>query len=85
MAGAEGVVVTEYDNTDRGVLFAESEKKSDKHPDYTGTINVGGQDFRLAGWKKQSKSGNWFLSLAVSEQREPAAVGASDDDEDCPF
>ena len=76
--------MADYDNTNRGAIFPETEKKSDKHPDYTGTFNVNGQDFRLAGWKKQSKAGNWFLSLSVSEQREEAAVGASSDD-DCPF
>lgn len=74
----------EYDNTDRGVLFRENDKKSDNHPDYTGTINVGGQDFRLAGWVKESKKGSKFLSLAVSEQREAAGVAAGSDD-DVPF
>lgn len=75
----------EYDNTDRGVLFRENEKKSEKHPDYTGEINVGGHDFRLAGWIKESKAGNKFLSLAVSEKQEAAGVGASSADEDIPF
>ena len=74
--------MTDYDNTNRGVLFKENEKKSDNHPDYTGKVDVGGTEFRLAGWIKESRTGNKFLSLAVSEVQEPAAVGASDDDID---
>ena len=56
-----------YDNTNRGVLFPEQEKKTDKSPDYTGKINIDGKDLRLAGWKQQSANGKVFLSLSVSE------------------
>jgi len=59
----------EYDNTNRGVLFASKNKKSEKHPDYNGQINVNGREWALAGWKKQSKKGETFLSIKVSEPR----------------
>lgn len=59
----------EFDNTNRGVLFHENAKESEKHPDYTGTINVGGTEYRLAGWKKIGKSSQPFLSLSVSEKK----------------
>lgn len=59
--------MADYDNTNRGVLFHESAPQSEKHPDYTGTINVDGKDYRLAGWKRTGKSGVPFLSLAISE------------------
>jgi len=57
----------EYDNTNSGVLFPNDRKETDKHPDYKGTINVGGKDFWLSGWKKQSKKGP-LLSLSVQEK-----------------
>lgn len=60
----------EYDDTNRGVLFAEDNPKTDKHPTYTGKINVDGRELRLVGWKKISKGGKPFLSLAVSEFKE---------------
>ena len=71
----------EYDNTNRGVLFAEAQKESDNHPDYTGKLNVGGKDFYLAGWKKKSKAGKPFLSLSIK----PARGGPQREEEETPF
>ena len=59
----------EYDNNNKGVLFVNKGKKSEKHPDYDGKINVEGKDWAIAGWKRTSKSGATFLSLKVSEPR----------------
>lgn len=59
----------EYDNTNSGVLFHESAPESEKHPDYTGNINVDGKEYRLAGWKRTGKSGVPFLSLKISAPR----------------
>ena len=36
--------MTQYDNTNRGALFKVDNKESDRHPDYTGTVNIEGQD-----------------------------------------
>jgi len=58
----------DYDNTNRGTLFKAKEKKSEKSPDYTGTINVGGVEMRLSAWLKESKAGTKYFSLAVSEK-----------------
>ena len=46
-----------------GALF-KSEKKSDKAPDYKGTIMAGGNVYELAGWVKQGSKGS-FLSLSA--------------------
>ena len=52
-----------------GSLFREQEKKSEKSPDYTGKVKIDGKELRLAGWIKQTKSGDSYLSLALSEPR----------------
>jgi hypothetical protein len=57
--------MSDYDNTNKGALFQAKEKKTDKHPDYDGSINIDGKDFWLAGWRKTSKNGNQFLSLSI--------------------
>jgi len=56
----------DYDNTNRGALF-KAEKKSEKHPDYTGKINIGGNDHYLSAWIKESKAGNKFMSLSLGD------------------
>lgn len=77
-----------YDNTNSGALFKNSQKKKDTHPDYQGTINVEGVEYRLAAWLKTSKKGDRYMSLAVSldEKKEVQArktevpAGALEDD-----
>lgn len=56
-----------FDNTNKGALFKNEEMKSDKSPQYTGKINVGGKDFYLSGWVRESKTGNKFFSLSVTD------------------
>lgn len=86
--------MTEYDNTNRGALFKNDRKESDKHPDYTGKLNVGGVDYWISAWIKEGKSGK-FMSLSVKEQDRkgdverakaaPQSRGRSDLDDDIPF
>lgn len=56
--------MTEYDNTNRGVLFRNDRKDSDKHPDYNGSINIDGRELWLSAWIKQGAKGK-FMSLSV--------------------
>ena len=70
--------MTQYDNTNRGVLFKNENKAEDRDPDYRGNINVGGQEFWLDSWiNTAKKDGRKFMSLRVKakmarEQGAPA-------------
>jgi uncharacterized protein (DUF736 family) len=82
--------VSQYDNTNSGALFRNERKQTDKHPDYTGNINVNGVDFWLSAWIKKSKAGQPFMSLSVKPKEEkpqekPAGVAAPEFDDDLPF
>jgi uncharacterized protein (DUF736 family) len=70
-----------YDDTNRGALFP-SEKKTDKHPDLKGKLNVNGEDFYLSAWSQVSKAGKKYLSITVDKPREaetaPAVAQASE-------
>lgn len=51
-----------------GVLFT-AEKKSDKHPDYTGSLKLSDGEYLLSAWFKDGKRGK-FLSLSVKKKEE---------------
>lgn len=55
----------QYDNTNRGALFVNEKRTQPNHPNYTGMLNVGGVEYWLSGWTKESKSGKKFLSLSI--------------------
>lgn len=57
------------DYTNSGIISRNEKKTEDKHPDYTGKINVEGKEFRLAGWVRKRNDGGTFLSLKVSENK----------------
>ena len=54
----------QYDNNNSGALFTNDRKKSDTHPDLTGSAEVGGKDYWFKAWKKTSKKGQPFLSVS---------------------
>lgn len=69
--------MTQYDNTNRGSLFRNDRKENEKHADYTGSLNVDGQEFWINAWLKESKTGTKFMSLSVRPKE--ARPAASDD------
>jgi len=66
--------MTQYDNTNRGVLFINDRKEKETQPDRTGSINVDGVEFFLDGWIKDGASGK-FLSLSIKRKdKQPNAA-----------
>jgi hypothetical protein len=56
-----------------GVLFKNDRKETERHPDYVGTIDVGGMEFSLSAWIKQGARGK-FMSLSVTPKIDAAPM-----------
>lgn len=73
-----------YDNTNTGAIF-KNDKKADNQPDYKGKINVKGEEFEIALWVKDGKSGKFF-SAKISEPFKKDVFGGLDNPKtDLPF
>lgn len=69
-----------------GAIFRQKDKKSDKHPEYTGNfVDLEGKDMRVALWVKESKSGLKYFSMSISKKDESAPAQSKDDDDELPF
>lgn len=76
----------QFDNTNRGVIFKNDNKKEDKHPDYRGKINVDGKDKEISLWIRKSNDGQkTFFSCAISEPFVKAEVQTKVESDDLPF
>jgi uncharacterized protein (DUF736 family) len=62
--------MSDYDDSNRGVLFKNDRKKTEKHPDLSGTININGVDHWLNAWSKVSQNGKKFISLSIGKPKD---------------
>jgi len=77
----------QFDNTNSGILSRNDRRESEKHPEFTGTINVDGKDYWLSAWVKERKDGSGkFFSLSVRAKEQQAKQPARRTvDEEIPF
>ncbi len=68
--------MTDYDNTNSGALFANADRKTDKHPNARGTLNVEGVEYWISAWTKVSKKGERYQSLSVQLKEGKTAKAA---------
>ena len=63
--------MSEYYNTNGGVLFKNDKNGNPKRPQYRGSINVAGTDYNISAWIKESrKDGSKFMSLSVEPKKD---------------
>ena len=57
-----------YENKENsGALFKVEDRKSDKHPNYNGSVNVAGTEYWISAWINVAKSsGETYMSLKVN-------------------
>lgn len=86
--------MTDYDDTNRGQLWPNDRKESEKHPDFKGGLNVEGVEYWVSAWKRGSDANPKAPSLRFSLQKKDApersqaaasTAPAKDFDDDIPF
>ena len=59
-----------------GALFSNAEnKKTDKHPDYTGKVMVENKEMNISAWLNISKAGKKYLSLKFDDYKPKTDTG----------
>jgi len=86
----------QYDNQNRGAIWKNENRQSDKHPHFSGSINIDGKDYWLSGWKRADDASDRapLVSFSVRPKddnpsqsyQQPAPQKAQDDfADDIPF
>ena len=74
----------EYDNTNRFTLFQNDKGGIDKRPDYRGSVNIDGVEYKLSGWIKTKRDNSVkFLAGTVelaAESTPPTPEEKGNDD-----
>jgi hypothetical protein len=79
--------MTQYDNTNSGMLARNKNRSTDKHPEYTGSLNVEGVGFWVSAWVNTGRAGSKmegvkFFSIKINRKeqaaRAPANYGSAD-------
>lgn len=80
--------MAEYDNELRGSLFKNDKDGNEARPDYTGTCQIGGVEYRMAAWLKEAASGKKYMSFKFDPKEggaAPVKPKATVVDQDIPF
>lgn len=65
--------MTQYDNTNRGQIWGNDKKETDRHPDFKGDINIEGKEYWLSAWKRKPDANPKAPALSFSVQAKDAA------------
>lgn len=67
--------MTQYDNTNRFVMFKNDQGGNPARPNMRGTLNVDGVEYNISAWTKASKKdGSKFLSGTIERKQEKPAA-----------
>jgi hypothetical protein len=81
-----------YDKTNRGAVWKNQKRTTDKHPHFTGTCDIDGEEYYINAWKNDV-SGNpkrplmsFSFQKVKEKQSQPAAPSQTINlEEDIPF
>lgn len=56
----------DFDNRNRGSIWKNDRKENDKHPDFTGSLNVDGVEYWVSAWKRKEGASEKAPALSFS-------------------
>jgi len=87
--------MSEYDNTNKGAIWKNEKRETDKHPHFKGNANIDGVEYWVSAWKRDENAKPKSPALKFSFERKDethakgmeSAKAAADplDSEEIPF
>ena len=83
--------MSNYDNTNRGSVWKNERKTTDKHPDFTGSANVDGVEYWVSMWKRKPDANpkappvSFTFKRKDERARPETKQDAFEDDQSIPF
>ena len=65
--------MSNYDPTNRGAIWTNQNRKSEKHPTHSGSINIEGVEYWISGWataKDQRTERSPVMSFSVTRKED---------------
>ena len=77
----------EYDNNCKGAIWRNEKKETDRHPDFTGSLNVEGVEYWVSAWKRKpdAKENAPALSFSIKRKEQASKAVEPGFDDPIPF
>jgi hypothetical protein len=74
--------MAQYDNTNSGMIARNKNRSTDKHPEYTGSLNVDGVDYWVSAWVNTGRQGSKlegekFFSIKINRKEQAVRAPAT--------
>ena len=75
----------EFSNENRGAIWKNNKKETEKHPDFTGELNVDGVSYWVSAWKRKEGASDkapalsFQIKLKEATQKQAAKPAAKKD------
>ena len=68
----------EYDNTNRGQIWKNSDRKSETHPHFKGSMNIDGVEYWVSAWTRKEDANPKAPSLTFSFSKKEGFIQVCD-------
>lgn len=74
-----------YDNELKGALFKNTKATGEKHPPYTGSIQIDGITYNLSAWVNESPKAGKYFSIKAEKRTNKNQQNKNEPEDDLPF